>query len=256
MTPCLFISHGAPSLAIEPAPAREFLTGLGAGMTRPRAIIVATPHWLTDRPTLGAAASFETIHDFYGFPPPLYELRYPAAGAPAVARRAFDLLAAAGLSPALDETRGLDHGVWSPLLLAWPQADIPVVPLSVQPGAPPAHFEAVGRALAPLRDDGVLLIGSGGATHNLAEFRGQPIDAPPPDHVRAFDDWLHDRIVEADGDALGDYRAAAPHAARNHPTDEHLMPLFMAIGAGGLPGRALHRSFTYGVVSMASYAFG
>ena len=166
------------------------------------------------------------------------------------------MLDAAGLAPALDEERGLDHGVWSPLLLAWPKADIPVVPLSVQPGAPPAHFEAIGRALLPLRDEGILPIGSGGATHNPAEFHGQAIDAPAPDHPRAFDDWLHDRIVDADADALRDYRADAPQAVRNHPTDEHLMPLFVAMGAGGLPGRALHRSFSYGVISMASYVFG
>ncbi|MEQ8604653.1 MAG: class III extradiol ring-cleavage dioxygenase [Marivibrio sp.] len=259
--PALFISHGAPTIPIdEGAEAKAFLEGLGAALEdevgRPSAILVLSAHWETDKPTVSAASAPETIHDFYGFPEALYRMRYPAPGAPALARRVVDLLAAAGAEAEADEDRGLDHGAWTPLLLSHPTADVPVLQLSVQPHLGPAHHRALGRALGPLRDEGVLIVGSGAATHNLPEFRGQRPDAPAPDWVRAFADWLQETIEAGDDAALDAWRAA-PEGARNHPTPEHFLPLFAALGAGtqGTPGRALHRSYRYGIIAMDCYRF-
>jgi len=259
--PAFFISHGAPTIPIDAgAPAKAFLEGLGAALEdevgRPRAILVVSAHWETQVPTVSAAPAPETIHDFHGFPEALYRLRYPAPGAPDVARRVVDRLQAAGIEAGVDETRGLDHGAWTPLLLSHPGADIPVLQLSVQPHLGPTHHRAVGRALAPLRDAGVMIIGSGAATHNLPEFRGRRPDAPAPDWVTAFADWLQATIEAGDDAALDAYRDA-PEGARNHPTPEHFLPLFAALGAGtaGAPGRALHRSYRYGIIAMDCYRF-
>ena len=254
--PSLFVSHGAPTLILEDAPSREFLSGLGEAIGRPTAIVAATAHWETKTPALGAAAAPETIHDFYGFPEPLYQIQYPAAGAPEVARRASELLAEAGVASSLAADRGLDHGVWAPLALMYPAADIPVVPLSVQPSADPAAHLAVGEALRPLRRDGVLIIGSGSATHNLMEWRGAALESPAPAWVTSFADWVADRIDADDRASLLAYRDRAPNAVRNHPTEEHFLPLFTAMGAGGAGGsERLHQSSTYGVLAMDAYAF-
>ena len=255
--PSLFVSHGAPTLALTPAPAHEFLKGLGSGLGRPTAILCISAHWETERPTVSAGREPETIHDFYGFPPPLYRLRYPAPGAPRLAERVVELLGRAGIPSLQDPARGFDHGAWVPLLLMYPEADIPVAQLSLQLPRGPSHHLALGRALAPLRHEGVLVLGSGGATHNLAEFRGQPLDAPPPPHVRAFDAWLAGAAEAGDETALLDYPQQAPDARRVHPREEHFLPFFVAFGAAGTgaKGRRLHTSFTHGVLSMAAFAF-
>jgi len=255
MLPSLFVSHGAPTLIGEEIPARDFLAGLGRELGRPSAIVIATAHWETDRPSLGAAEQPETIHDFYGFPEQLYRLRYPAPGAPALAERAVAALAQAGIGATVDPTRGLDHGVWSPLMLMYPEADIPVVPLSVQPRRTPAEHIAVGRALAPLRQDNVLVMGSGGAVHNLgALVRGGHGGAP--EWAEKFDDWIAQAMADGAVESFAGYRNAAPFARQAHPRDEHLMPAFVAFGAGGehAKGRPLHRSFAHGSISMAAYA--
>ncbi|MFD2366165.1 dioxygenase [Pseudoduganella sp. GCM10020061] len=256
--PSLFISHGAPTLAISDSPARHFLAELGARLPRPSAILVASAHWETNgQPSVSLAERPATIHDFGGFPPALYEMRYPAPGAPDMAQAAAALLEQAGFSAGRSATRGLDHGAWVPLTLMYPSADIPVAQLSVVRGATPADHERMGRALAPLRDQGVLVVGSGSLTHNLYEFRGQPIDSAPPDWVRAFGDWMKRALEGGDLEALRQYRAEAPHAVRNHPTEEHLLPLFVALGAGaGARARQLHASHEYGVLAMDVYAFG
>jgi 4,5-DOPA dioxygenase extradiol len=255
--PSIFVSHGAPTLALTPAPAHDFLKGLGAALGRPAAILCISAHWETEPAAVSAAPEPETIHDFSGFPAPLYRLGYPAPGALGLADRVVELLGRAGIPSTRDPARGLDHGAWIPLLLMYPQADIPVAQLSVQLPLGPAHHLALGRALAPLRHEGVLVLGSGGATHNLAEFRGQPIDAPPPTHVRAFDAWLAAAAEAGDEAALLDYRQQAPEAHRIHPREEHFLPFFVAFGAAGTggKGRRLHASFTYGVLSMAAFAF-
>lgn len=255
MLPALFVSHGSTALIGEDIPGRDFLAGLGRELGRPSAIVVATAHWETDRPSLSTATQPETIHDFYGFPEQLYRLRYPAPGAPALAEQAVSALAQAGIGAAVDPARGFDHGVWSPLLLMYPEADIPVVSLSVQPRRSPAEHIAVGRALAPLRGENVLVMGSGGAVHNLgALMRGD--HGAAPQWAARFDDWLAQAMAEGDAESLAEYRSAAPFARHAHPRDEHLMPAFVAFGAGGpaARGRALHRSFAHGSISMAAYA--
>ncbi len=253
----LFISHGAPTLAFEDVPARDFLAGLAALMPRPKAILVVSAHWETPQPTLNAAATNETIHDFYGFPPALYQLRYPAPGDPALAARVADLLTGAGFPATLDRTRGLDHGAWSPLMLIWPDADIPVLQLSVQTHLGPAHHLAIGRALAPLAAEDVLVLASGSFTHDLSSWRTQAGKAEP-DWVTAFADWFDAALHDHRTKDLLDYRARAPFAVKNHPTDEHLLPLYVALGAGGegAPVERLHASNTYGILRMDAYRFG
>ena len=263
MLPSLFVSHGAPTLALQDVPARHFLEGLASTMERPRAIVVATAHWETTPTAVGAAAHPATVHDFGRFDDRLFAMRYPAPGDPALAERVTDLLCEAGLGSRVDAARGLDHGVWVPLTLMYPGADIPVVPISVQPACGPAHHLQVGRALAPLRAEGVLVMGSGSFTHDLARFRGRAPageeggDAPPED-VEAFAGWFDAALVEGRMTDLLGYRTRAPHAVENHPTEEHLLPLYVALGAAGpgATGRHLHRSSTYGVLRMDAYAFG
>ena len=259
MQPALFLSHGSPMLVLEPCPARDFLRGLGQTLPRPDAIIVASAHWQTAAPTLGSAENPPTIHDFYGFPQALFRITYPAPGAPALAARAAELLAASGLPAQLDPARGLDHGVWAPLILAWPQADIPVVPIALQHGQSadfdgPAHHAALGAALAPLRADNILLLGSGSFTHDLRSLDRRGTDAPPDPITEAFSSWMDTNLRANDRAALLDYRARAPDAARLHPTDEHLLPLFFAAGAGGAATR-IHSSSTYGSLRMDAYSF-
>ncbi len=261
MHPSIFLSHGSPMLPLVAAPASEFLAGLGRLVEerhgRPKAILVSSAHWETAVPAVNAVAVNETIHDFHGFPRPLYDLRYHAPGAPVVAEQVHDLLVAAGLDCRIDRRRGLDHGAWCPLILAWPEADIAVLQVSVQSALGPAHHARLGAALRPLRAEGVLVIGSGSWTHDLRRFRGQPIDAPEGPDVTAFSEWMDLAVRQGRGADLLDYRARAPFAAEQHPTEEHLLPLFVALGAGGDAIRAehLHGSSTYGILRMDAYAF-
>ncbi|HZF34166.1 MAG TPA: class III extradiol ring-cleavage dioxygenase [Candidatus Angelobacter sp.] len=253
--PALFLSHGSPMLVFEDIPARHFIAGLGREIGRPQAILCISAHWETERPAVSAAAAPETIHDFYGFPDDLYKLRYPVSGAPALARRVVELLDGAGIAGVVDPDRGLDHGAWNPLLLIYPQADVPVTQLSIQAQLDPTHHAKVGRALRPLRGEGVLVLASGGAVHNLRQFHIDR-EQPTPWAV-SFDDWLADRIAAGDAEALLAYRQNRPDGRLAHPRDEHLLPLFVAMGAGGgVAGRPLHRSFAHGSLSMAAFAWG
>jgi len=249
MLPSLFVSHGAPTLPFDDVPARTFLKGLGETLPRPKAIVIATAHWETAAPAVNRVALNGTIHDFTGFPRPLYELRYPAPGDAALSDRVAGLLHAS-----IDATRGLDHGAWVPLLLMYPAHDVPVVAIAVQPHLGVAHHIVLGRALAPLRDEGVLVMGSGSYVHNLRALnRGGP-DGPEPIWSSEFSDWMHAALLARDDAALADYRRRAPGAAQAHPTDEHLLPLFVAYGAGGAAER-IHRSTTFGSLRMDAYAF-
>ncbi|TFW08513.1 dioxygenase [Oxalobacteraceae bacterium OM1] len=256
--PTLFVSHGSPMLAIQDSPARRYLQELGNTLPRPKAIVVVSAHWETlGGPAVGLAAQPETIHDFGGFPAALFAIKYPAAGSPVVAERAADLLREARFPVQRSTQRGLDHGAWVPLMLMYPEADIPVFQVSVLRGATPAEHERLGKALTGLRDEGVLVIGSGSLTHNLYEFRGQGIDAPVQNWVSEFGSWMKARLQDNERAALLDYRRQAPHAVRNHPTEEHLLPLFVALGAAGDGATAeqLHTSVEYGVLAMDVYAF-
>lgn len=216
--PSLFLSHGAPTLPLTDTPARAFLSELGGMLARPKAILVISAHWETAIPTVSAVERNDTIHDFGGFPRALYELQYPAAGSPQVSERVSDLLRASGLDCKTDHRRGLDHGAWVPLILMYPQADIPVLQLSIQTHLGTRHHLAVGRALAPLRQEDVLIIGSGSMTHDLSEFRGHGPNDPAPDWVNSFADWFHSSLTSGATDDLLDYRRRAPFAIKNHPT--------------------------------------
>lgn len=255
--PTLFLSHGSPMLALLDSPARRFLLGLGKTLPRPEAIVVVSAHWESMR---AAAVSFAaepaTIHDFGGFPPALYEIDYPAKGAPELAARVASLLEQAGL-PVHSQDRGLDHGAWVPLSLMYPQADIPVIQISLVHGATPADHYRIGLALTALREQGVLVIGSGSLTHNLQECWGKPLDASVPPWVSDFTQWMADKLDGKQRDALCAYRQQAPFATRNHPSEEHLLPLFVAMGAAGTDATAqrLHASYEYGVLAMDAYAF-
>lgn len=261
MQPSLFLSHGSPMLPLLRTPARDFLAGLGAWVEarhgRPSAILVASAHWETAAPEVSAPAVNATIHDFYGFPPALYALTYPAPGAPALAERVDGLLSTAGVAGGIDHERGLDHGAWCPLLMAWPEADIPVAQISLQSHLGPDHHRRIGEALRPLRDEGVLIVGSGSWTHDLRRFRGQPIDAPETADVAAFSTWMDQAVMEGRQADLLAYRTRAPYAVNQHPTEEHLLPLFVALGAGG-PDAKPERLFSgtnYGILRMDAYAF-
>ena len=256
--PVLFVSHGAPTLPLESSAAHDFLAGLGAALDRPRAILAVSAHWETGQPAVSTAIQPETIYDFHGFPQALYRLRYPAPGAPQLAARVAGLLAAGEMPARLDAQRGLDHGAWTPLILMYPQADMPVTQLSIQPQAGAEYHLKLGEALRPLRDEGVLILASGSVTHNLREFRGSAgRDARPPAWVTEFNEWLAAVLIEGRQADLCAYRSRAPHAARNHPTEEHLLPLFVAAGAGGTEFKAqrLHSSYAYGVIGMDAYRF-
>jgi 4,5-DOPA dioxygenase extradiol len=250
MLPSLFISHGSPMMPLRDQPARDFLRGLGAQLERPKAILVASAHWDTERPEITAVPVNATIHDFFGFPPALYELVYPAPGDAALAGQIADNIGAT-----LDRTRGLDHGAWVPLVLMYPDHDIPVMQISLQSYLGPEHHLQLGKALASLREQGVLVIGSGGLTHNLRRQRAPEENSPAAPDVDAFAAWMHDALTEGRTDDLLDYRRKAPYAVAQHPTDEHLLPLYVAMGAGGSKSTRLHASTSYGVLRMDTYAF-
>ncbi|HET7634130.1 MAG TPA: class III extradiol ring-cleavage dioxygenase [Burkholderiales bacterium] len=256
--PSLFVSHGAPTLALDPGKTGAALARLAAGIARPTAILVASAHWSGSALALGASERPETIHDFGGFPEALYRIGYPAPGAPDLALRAQQLLAAHGFEAALDAGRGLDHGAWVPLRLMYPDADIPVMQISLQPRLGPEHHYRIGKALAPLRNEGVLILASGSLTHNLSELGAYDSDSPAPEWVDLFQQWVAQRVEANDIDALLRYRELAPAAIRNHPTEEHFMPLFVALGAAGgeYYAQRIDSGTTYGILAMDAYVFG
>ncbi|MFA6973023.1 MAG: class III extradiol ring-cleavage dioxygenase [Gallionella sp.] len=257
MMPVLFLSHGAPSLALEAGETGAAWRQIAAQFPKPSAILVLSAHWETRIPTVSAAAEPETIHDFSGFPAELYKLSYPAPGAAKMAEAVAQVLRQAGMQVALDDTRGLDHGAWIPLSLMYPQADVPVTQLSIQPEQDPAWHLALGRALRPLREQGVLIVGSGSLTHNLRAIFRHPQGAPVPAWVVEFCDWIAVKIEEGDLAALCAYRTLAPHAEMNHPTDEHLLPLFAALGAATRIDNAQHLNqvMSYGLLAMDAWLF-
>lgn len=236
--PTLFVSHGAPSMALEPNAATRFWQQVVKAMPRPRAVLAVSAHWDTARPTVSISAAPETIHDFYGFPEPLYRLRYEAPGAPDVACEAARLIDASGMGPVAKVERGLDHGAWVPLRYLYPEADIPVAQLAIQPRSGTRHHYAMGKALAPLAEQGVLILASGGMSHNLREWAMADPDAAPPSWLSEFTAWVRRALAAGDHEALIDYARRAPHPTRNHPSDEHFMPFFVALAAAGPAARA------------------
>ncbi len=263
--PTLYLSHGSPMMAVEPGAAGAFLQRLGPAISatfgRPRAVLAVSAHTLVRAPVLLAAPRHAAVYDFYGFPDELYQLRYDAPGAPELASRVQQLLGAAGVPAQRLDEGGLDHGIWTPLRYMFPAADVPVLPLGFVPDWTPERLHAFGQALAPLADEGVLIIGSGSITHNLRMVFGgkrPAVDAPEVESSAAFRRWVAERAAAADWAALNDYRRRAPHAALMHPTDEHWLPWYPAGGAAGAAasGTRLHASVTYGCLAMDAYAFG
>ncbi|KAM3334191.1 hypothetical protein ACQJBY_028935 [Aegilops geniculata] len=257
-----FLSHGSPTLSIDEAiPARSFfqswLPAAVAGPERPRAVLIVSAHWETATPAVNVIrGANDTIHDFYGFPKSMYQLNYPAPGAPDLAKRTKELLEHGGFGPVKeDRSRGLDHGAWVPLMLMYPEADVPVCQLSVQPDRDAAYHYNLGRALAPLREEGVLVLGSGSATHNLRKMG--PSSSPPPQWASDFDTWLKDSLLGGRYDDVNRYEERAPNAKTAHPRPEHLYPLHVALGAAGDESTAelIHSSWTNASLSYASYRF-
>jgi 4,5-DOPA dioxygenase extradiol len=253
--PALFISHGSPMFALEPGKTGPALHAWAQALPeKPRAIVVLSPHWMTRGVEVMTHPRPETWHDFGGFPAALYELQYPAPGSPELADRVLALLGAAGIAAQPNAAQPFDHGVWVPLMHLFPEADIPVVQVSLPVRYTPASVMAMGQALRPLREEGVLVIGSGSMTHNLREcFGEQPaIDAPAELYVREFCDWVMSRIHAGARDALLDYRMQAPHAQRAHPTDEHFVPLYFALGASAWGGQTDSSDRSTGAVTTIS----
>ena len=257
--PSLFISHGSPMTAIMDTPAHRWLKTLGSELPRPKAILIASAHFEEDRPVFTSDEKPEMIYDFGGFPQPLYEIVYPAPGAPELALKAADMVKDAGYKTGLVQNRGFDHGTWVPLQLMYPDADIPVVQLSVQHEEGPAHHIALGRVLEPLREEGVLIMGSGSLTHNLWELSRSrsDVNADARDWVVAFTEWVAQKVEAGKADDIANYRSRAPFAKENHPRDEHFLPLPFAMGAGGAgaKGKRVHASYDYGLLAMDAFLF-
>ena len=253
--PSVFISHGSPMHALQPGAAGEAWRALGDRIGKPKAIVISSAHWETHVPMLTGSAKPETIHDFYNFPEPLYRLRYPSPGAPAVAQRAQALLKDAGIAAGIDGSRGLDHGAWAPLLYMYPDADVPVVQIAVQPELGTRHHVQLGKALRPLKKEGVLLMGSGHLTHNLRDWGRGRGEAQP--YAKEFQAWVFDKIKTHDIESLVDYRSISPHGARAHPTDEHFLPLFFALGAAAEEAKPerVFDAIESGVLAMDAYVF-
>jgi 4,5-DOPA dioxygenase extradiol len=256
--PVLFVPHGAPTFALRPGAAGAALVAKAATLALPRAIVIVSAHWDTAVPTVGLAEKLETIHDFWGFPEELYAIRYPATGCPEASREVVAAITAAGLPVATDATRGLDHGAWVPLRLMFPDAEVPVIPLSVQSRGGAEQAYRLGQALAPLAAKGFLIIGSGSITHNLRDYQGAwQNGGQTPAYVREFADWLAARVAEQDLPALFDYRQQAPAGRQAHPSEEHLLPFYVALGAGGENSRPqrFHVGIDDYVIAMDAYAF-
>lgn len=224
----LFISHGAPTFALDSSALVDKLSALGAGLSKIKAVLVVSPHWQTNQLEVMTTAQPETIHDFYGFPEALYELQYPVQGCPALASEAASLLKVAGLDCAVNSIRGLDHGAWVPLMHLFPEANVPAFQISLPYTARPEMAYALGQAIAPLKEQGVLILGTGGITHNLGHFMRRDVDLS---YVAKFGDWVRKAILENRVEDLLNYRQLAPSAAQAHPTDEHFLPLFVALGS-------------------------
>ena len=255
--PALFVSHGAPLFAIDAGTTGPALTQFGAQLKAQypglRGVVIMSPHWMARSPQVMTGPQPATWHDFGGFPPALYELQYPAAGSPALAQEVLGLLQAAGVAAQGDAARPFDHGAWVPLMHLFPQADVPVVQVALPADAGPAEVYALGAALRRLRNEGVLVMGSGSMTHNLAEFFGG--EREPAPYVLEFSRWIESALARGDMKALLNYRSEAPHASRAHPSEDHFLPIFFALGAAGddLHAQYLSREVMYGILSMDAF---
>lgn len=258
--PALFVSHGSPTIVISDSPARHFLDGLAGELdARPDAIIVISAHHDEPVVSITSGSNPKTVHDFGGFPEALYRMQYPAPGSPELAADIVRRLTMVGIANRLDPNRGFDHGAWTPLILAWPCADIPVVQVSINSKNSPEWHCQLGRALAEFRNDNILIIGSGSMTHNLRAFfnGGYAEDATPLEWVGQFTDWVGKELIAGNVDVVLHAVDDAPSGEANHPTMDHILPLFVALGAGGEKPVAtqIHASTSFGVLAMDAWRF-
>jgi 4,5-DOPA dioxygenase extradiol len=255
LIPTIFVSHGAPSLPLEDIPARKFLKELGSQFNKVKAVLCISAHWATSTPTVNVVQRPETIHDFYGFPEELYQMEYHAQGDPELAEQVAELIHAVDIPCNVDGQRGLDHGAWVPLMLMFPDADISVVQLSIQSHLDPSQHLKVGRALKDLKNENVLILGSGGAVHPLG-YSGARFGGEPHGWALEFDQWLTDAVTHGDEHLLTKYRQLAPYPDRAHPYPDHYMPLLSAFAAAGegAKGSVIHHSWL-GDLGMAAYQF-
>jgi 4,5-DOPA dioxygenase extradiol len=255
--PVLFVSHGSPMFALEAGSTGPALTQWGQTLRTQfpqlRGVVIMSPHWMAQAVQVMSNPAPQTWHDFGGFPPALYQLQYPAKGDPALAQQVLDLLAQAGIDALADAQRPLDHGAWVPLMHVLPQADIPVVQVALPVQADARAVYALGEALQSLREQGVLIIGSGSMTHNLREFFGGQQQAA--DYVVEFSRWVEMQVQAGQIETLLDWQQLAPHALRAHPSDEHFLPLYFALGAGGAGAHVhyLSREVMYGMLAMDAF---
>lgn len=259
--PPLFLSHGAPNMALHDTPVRQFMMTLGQEYQKPDAIVVASAHFETDDVCVVTDPNPEMIYDFRGFEPELYEMNYPAPGHTALADEVADLLETGGLNPKRLEKRGYDHGTWVPFSLVWPKADIPIVQVSISPDKSPDHHYRIGEALSGLPQRNIAVVGTGNITHNLQALFGKgrdaELDANIKSWVEKFLAWFDSEIESGNADNLMNYREEAPFAAENHPTDEHLLPIYVAMGAAGeeQKARKIHASYEFDFLAMDAWEF-
>ncbi|QMV16102.1 DODA-type extradiol aromatic ring-opening family dioxygenase [Vibrio spartinae] len=259
LMPTLFVSHGSPMMIVEQSETTEFFTQMGQTIPQPEAIIIFSAHFDIAGPVMiTSGQTLGTIHDFYGFPQSLYEVEYPAHGAPQLAQKAGELLQKSGFSIALDQTQGLDHGAWVPLQYMFPHRDIPVISVSINSQASAQIHYELGQALSPLRREGVLFIGSGGISHNLRAVFSQASDPESIHKMQLFTDWIAEKIEHRDVEAINHYLQTAPHALFNHPTPDHFLPLPCILGTSDAAenGKVLHRSVDMGLLALDAYGFG
>ncbi len=250
----LFLAHGSPMLALTDIPAHRFLRTLGEQLPEIKGIVVLSAHWETEGQRVSAPGPLKTIHDFRGFPKALYDIQYPAEASAELVSQVMDCWKAAGIDAREDASWGLDHGAWVPLSLAFSDLSVPIVAVSLPFGSTPESVHDLGRALSPLAREGILLIGSGSTTHNLREIA--PEGTPPAEWAMAFDAWVDEGLGKGDVGWFSDLNAA-PGFRQAHPSDEHFLPLFFAMGASGtaLPAELLHRSYSHGSLSMSYFRF-
>ena len=255
----LFVPHGAPTFALDSGAAGVAMRQLATQFDKPRAIIVISPHWDTEIPTVSTATELETIYDFYGFPDELYRIKYPAKGHPDGAQEVVKALQKRFGQVATDPTRGLDHGAWTPLRQMFPNADIPIIAVSIQSHAGTAHALAMGEALEELTHQGFLVIASGNITHNLGDYRMAALQGgQTPAYVQTFADWVEIQMIAKNVQQLLDYRQHSREGVRSHPAEDHLLPLYVAMGAAGkdASAKAFFRGISSYVIAMDGYTFG
>jgi 4,5-DOPA dioxygenase extradiol len=254
----IFVPHGAPTFALDSGEAGLAMSQLTDLLAKPRAIIVVSPHWDTALPTVSTATQLETIYDFFGFPEALYRIKYPATGYPEGAQEVVKALQKRFKQVATDPARGLDHGAWTPLRQMFPDADIPIIAVSIQSHAGTAHALTMGEALEELTHQGYLVIGSGNITHNLGDYRMAAMQGgQTPEYVQTFADWVQVQMVDKNVQHLIDYRLHSKEGVRSHPAEDHLLPLFVALGAAGkdATAKAFYRGISSYVIAMDGYTF-